>query len=142
MQKGLKHLGLVTAGSHYPPWPQEQRQGGIATTLRAMRDPRGSLHLGTVAFRGEMQPFPTFRPAGRKPGDKNSALSLFLSSHLCFCLLFANPARCQKARSLSSRVSFLGVEQGGGASSQLRDASGSGLAQRSVGVPCADCCFP
>lgn len=43
-----------------------------------------------------MQPLLIFRPAGRKPGYKYSALSLFLSSHLCFYFIFANPARCQK----------------------------------------------
>lgn len=138
----LKHMELVREGAITHPRPEEQRQGEVAAALRAMGDPRGGLRLGAVAFRGEMQPLRTCRPAGRKSGDKYSALSLFLSSHLCFRLLFANPARRQKARSLSSRVSFLGAEQSGGASSQVRDAPGSGTGPEKCGrtlLPTAVC---
>lgn len=59
---------------------------GLAATCRESQG-----NPERLAFRGsgEMQPFLTRRPAGRKPGDKYPLLTNFLSSHLCVCLPFA-----------------------------------------------------
>lgn len=132
----LKHPWLGTAGSHDPllGWLEEPGEGEIGATQRATGDPRGDLHLGAVAFRRDMQPLPTCRPAGRKSGANTWRFLSFCpaSSASVSHLLTRSEARRQGACPYGSASG--GIEQGGGGSSQVRDAFGSGTAWRRGGV--------